>query len=136
MQAVPRCMGLPQTPDRLEEIFQASAQFGNCPHQPVQEVSGITETRSPASRRIHVGVALLLSGAPFCLYSLSPILLYALLVGTDSTIQNHSLRIGIYSIAASFIQLIGYGTGFWRAWWNRCILGKDEFEAFKKNFYK
>ena len=62
--------------------------------------------------------------------------LYALLVCTDSAIQNKSLRIGLYSIAASFIQLIGYGTGFWRAWWNRCILGKDEFEAFKKNFYK
>ena len=48
----------------------------------------------------------------------------------------HGLSIGLYSVAASFIQLIGYGTGFLRAWWNRCILGKDEFEAFKKNFYK
>lgn len=83
-----------------------------------------------------LGVAILLLGAPFCLYSLMPIALYALLVCIDSTIQNRSLLIGIYSIAASFIQLIGYGTGFWRAWWNRCIRGKDEFEAFKKNFYK
>lgn len=83
-----------------------------------------------------VGVAMLLAGAPFCPYSLLPIALYALLVCTDSAIQNKSLRIGIFSIAASFIQLIGYGTGFWRAWWNRCILGRDEFEAFKKNFYK
>ena len=54
----------------------------------------------------------------------------------DSTIRNRSLSIGLYSVAASFIQLIGYGTGFLRAWWNRCILGKDEFEAFKKNLYK
>ena len=46
------------------------------------------------------------------------------------------IHFGLYSVAASFIQLIGYGTGFLRAWWNRCILGKDEFEAFKKNFYK
>ena len=83
-----------------------------------------------------LGVAILLLGSPFCPYSLTPIALYALLVCADSSIQNRSLRIGIYSIAASFIQLIGYGTGFWRAWWNRCILGKDEFEAFKKNFYK
>ena len=83
-----------------------------------------------------LGVAILLLGSPFCPYSLTPIALYALLVCVDSSIQNRSLRIGIYSIAASFIQLIGYGTGFWRAWWNRCILGKDEFEAFKKNFYK
>lgn len=83
-----------------------------------------------------LGVAVLLLGAPFCLYSLTPIALYALLVFIDSSIQNRSLCIGLYSIAASFIQLIGYGTGFWRAWWNRCVLGKDEFEAFKKNFYK
>ena len=76
------------------------------------------------------------AGAPFCLYSLLPIALYALLVCTDSTLRNKSLRIGVYSIAGAFIQLIGYGTGFWRAWWNRCICGKDEFEAFKKNFYK
>ena len=83
-----------------------------------------------------LGVAVLLAGAPFCPYSLLPIALYALLVCTDSALRNKSLRIGVYSIAAAFIQLIGYGTGFWRAWWNRCICGKDEFEAFKKNFYK
>ena len=83
-----------------------------------------------------LGVALLLLCTPFCLFSLVPILLYALLVCLDSALQNKSLRIGIYSIAASFIQLIGYGTGFWRAWWERCILGRSEFEAFRKNFYK
>lgn len=83
-----------------------------------------------------LGVAVLLIAAPFCIYSLTPILFYALLVCADSTLQNRSLRIGIYSVAASFIQLIGYGTGFWRAWWQRCILGHNEFEAFKKNFYK
>lgn len=83
-----------------------------------------------------LGVALLLVGALFCPYSLLPILLYALLVCIDSACRNHSLRIGVYSIAASFIQLIGYGTGFWRAWWQRCVLGRGEFEAFQKNFYK
>lgn len=83
-----------------------------------------------------LGVVLLLLGTPFCLFSFTPILFYALLVCIDSTIRNHSPCIGIYSIAASFIQLLGYGTGFWRAWWQRCVLGCDEFEAFKKNFYK
>lgn len=83
-----------------------------------------------------LGVAILILGAPFCPYSLLPIALYAFLVFADSSIENRSLRIGIYSIAASFIQLIGYGTGFWRAWWNRCVRGKEEFEAFRKNFYK
>ena len=35
------------------------------------------------------------------------------------------------SIVASFIQLTGYGTGFLRAWWKRCVLKKDEFAAFE-----
>ncbi|MEG1564569.1 MAG: glycosyltransferase [Bacteroides sp.] len=83
-----------------------------------------------------LGVALLLLATPLCPYSLLPVACYALLVCADSSWQNRSLRIGVYSIAASFIQLIGYGTGFWRAWWERCVLGKNEFEAFKKNFYK
>ncbi|WP_281643863.1 glycosyltransferase [Bacteroides zoogleoformans] len=83
-----------------------------------------------------LGLAILLSGVPFCLYSLTPVVAYALLVCMDSTLRNCSLRIGVYSVAASFIQLVGYGTGFWRAWWNRCVLGRGAFEAFKKNFYK
>ena len=75
-------------------------------------------------------------GTPFCLFSFTPIILYGLLVCLDSTIQNKSLHIGVCSISAAFIQLIGYGTGFWRAWWQRCVRGKDEFEAFRSNFYK
>ena len=38
-------------------------------------------------------------------------------------------------IAASFIQLYGYGCGFLVAWWKRCVLKKDEFQAFEKTFY-
>ena len=83
-----------------------------------------------------LGTAVLLIGALFCPYALLPLILYALLVCTDSSLQNHSLSIGLRSIAAAFIQLTGYGTGFWRAWWNRCVRGKGEMEAFKKNFYK
>lgn len=83
-----------------------------------------------------LGVLIFVLSAFFCKYSLLPIVLYALLVCCDSSIRNRSLRIGLYSIAASFIQLIGYGAGFWRAWWHRCMLRKDDFEAFKKNFYK
>ena len=83
-----------------------------------------------------LGVVLFLLGTPFCLFSFLPLVLYALLVCLDSAIQNKNLWIGVLSIVASYIQLIGYGTGFWRAWWKRCVLGKDEFEAFRKNFYK
>ena len=83
-----------------------------------------------------LGVAFLIVCSFICVYSLLPIALFALLIFIDASIRNRSMLIGLYAIAASFVQLIGYGTGFWRAWWERCVLGRDEFQAFKKNFYK
>lgn len=65
-----------------------------------------------------------------------PILLYSLLIFIDSAIKNKSVGIGLRSIAAAFVQLMGYGCGFLYAWWQRCVLKKDEFHAFDKTFYK
>ena len=64
------------------------------------------------------------------------LVLFALIICIDSTLLNKSLKIGLLSVVASFIQLTGYGTGFLIAWWKRCVCGKDEFSAFEKNFYK
>lgn len=64
------------------------------------------------------------------------ILLYCLALCLDSTKQNKSLKIGLLSIRAAFTQLMGYGCGFLSAWWKRCVLGKDEFSAYNKTFYK
>lgn len=83
-----------------------------------------------------VGVFLLLAGSAFTIFGLAPLLLFCLLIFIDSSLQNKSMRIGVISIAAAFIQLTGYGTGFLRAWWQRVVLGRDEFSAFNKNFYK
>ena len=83
-----------------------------------------------------LGCAVLLVGALFRWWALLPILLFALLVLADASLKNRSLRIGILSVAASFVQLTGYGSGFLRAFWARCVRGKGEMEAFKKNFYK
>lgn len=68
--------------------------------------------------------------------ALLPLALYALLVFCDSSLKNRSVHVGLLSIAASFTQLLGYGSGFLRAWWKRCVLGQGEFEAYKRNFYK
>lgn len=83
-----------------------------------------------------LGVVFLLLCSLVCVWSLSLLLLFALVIGIDAAVQNRSLKIGLLSIAASFIQLTGYGSGFLRAWWKRCVCGKDEFSAFQKNFYK
>lgn len=66
---------------------------------------------------------------------LLPIALFMLLIFTDAGIRNRSLTIGFLSVEAAFVQLMGYGFGFLKAWWLRCVQGKDEFTAFEKNFY-
>ena len=83
-----------------------------------------------------VGVGVCLIGAPFCLLSFTPLILYAMLVFADATIKNRNLKIGFLSIISSYVQLLGYGLGFLSAVWNRLILKKGEFIAFEKNFYK
>jgi len=70
------------------------------------------------------------------LIPLVPIALYSLLLLLDSLRCNRSLRIALISVAAAFVQLFGYGCGFIYAWTRRCLLGKDEFSAFAKTFYK
>ena len=67
---------------------------------------------------------------------LLPFVLFALIIFVDAALQERSLGVGLRAVAAAYIQLWGYGSGFWRAWWRRCVLGKGEFEAFSKNFYK
>ena len=83
-----------------------------------------------------VGVVFLLLCSLLCVWSLLPLALFVLIVFIDASLSNKSVVIGILSVVASFIQLTGYGTGFLRAWWKRCVLGKDAFSAVEKNFYK
>ena len=64
-----------------------------------------------------------------------PILLYCLLIFAGSAAANRSLKVGLLSVPAAFIQLYGYGCGFLTAWWRRCVMGRDEFHAFDKTFY-
>jgi hypothetical protein len=66
------------------------------------------------------------------LASLLPLLLYSLLILVDSSIRNRSLWVGLLSVPASFIQLLGYGTGFLSAVWKRLILRKKD-EGFDNN---
>lgn len=75
-------------------------------------------------------------GCPHWWVCLTPFVLFALIICADATRTARSLGVGLRAVAAAYVQLLGYGTGFIRAFWRRCVLGKGEFEAFKKNFYK
>ncbi|MDR2499198.1 MAG: glycosyltransferase [Tannerellaceae bacterium] len=83
-----------------------------------------------------MGIVLCLATSAFSLWSLLPPLAYALLVMLDAGLKNRSLKIGLLSVLASYIQLTGYGCGFISAVWNRLIRRKGEFSAFDKTFYK
>lgn len=94
-------------------------------------------------RTVHLLPALFTLGTMFLvacsfisLYSLIPLLLYVLLLFIDAAVSNRSLKVGILAIPAAFTQLFGYGFGFLKAVWQRVILGRNEFNAFEKNFYK
>ena len=85
----------------------------------------------------NMGLIVAYLGAALMALACLPLLLYKLIIFIDASIKNHSLKVGFLSIPASFIQLLGYGSGFLRAWWLRCICGRnEELQAFKKTFYK
>lgn len=67
---------------------------------------------------------------------LVPLGILGLVILIDATIKKGSVKTGIYSIITSFTQLYGYGLGLIMGWWNICILKKEQYAAFVKNFYK
>ena len=75
-----------------------------------------------------------------------PLLCYSFIIFIDSSIKNKSLYVGLLSIPAAFVQLMGYGLGFIESWWKRCVRAQNEIlpceqteserQAFENNFYK
>ncbi len=90
----------------------------------------------PTAFTVGLLALLLLFAATQWWWALAPIGLFALLICADSTLRNHSLRIGLLSVAASTVQLTGYGSGLLVAWWKRCVLKQGSFSAFERTFYK
>ncbi len=83
-----------------------------------------------------VGVAVLLLASLICPWALLPLLALSLLFFFDAWRSEGSAWVGVLAVAASFVQLLGYGTGFIRSWWVRMVLRRGEFGAFEHSFYK
>lgn len=67
----------------------------------------------------------------------SPVALYALLLFIHATIKEKSPRVGLLSVAASFVQLYGYGLGLLANFLRRCILRQGEVSAIDNDsFYR
>ncbi len=81
-------------------------------------------------------VILLLAGVFISPWFFAPLALHIVMLFLLASIEYRSLSIGLLAILTSYTQLFGYGSGFLKAFWRRLILGKDEFSAFNRNFYK
>ena len=61
---------------------------------------------------------------------------YLIILFADSTAKNKSLKIGFLSVFTGLIQLVGYGSGFLKAFWQKVICGKQLESRNKiKNMY-
>ena len=76
-----------------------------------------------------VGTVLLIIGSFFCRWLLIPLLLYLAALFICGSIAMRSIRRGALGVAASMVQLFGYGTGFIRAYVWKILLGHGRDEA-------
>lgn len=90
----------------------------------------------PAAFTLFLPVSIIVSVILKSVLPFLPYVLYFTAIFFDSLFRNKSLQVAAMSKWATLVQLTGYGLGFTKAFWRRLILGKGEFEAFKKNFYK
>ena len=60
----------------------------------------------------------------FSVYFIIPIIIFSLLLFVDSSIKNKNIYIGILATLASYIQFIGYGSGFIIAFCKLFFFGK------------
>jgi glycosyltransferase involved in cell wall biosynthesis len=85
--------------------------------------------RHPGSlKAVHLLPACFTVGMAGC-FAVAPVIpaLYSALIFIDSLVKNGSAKVALYSIAAAWVQLTGYGAGFLVAAWKRLILNKGEF---------
>lgn len=71
-----------------------------------------------------IGVALVLLGIFVSPWWLLPIGVYLVAVFLTACASTGSLKIALLAVPASVIQIVGYGTGFLRAWFVKILLGR------------
>ncbi len=69
-------------------------------------------------------------------WCMMPLALLCAVIFIDALAGKRDIKTAFVAIAASFTQLWGYGSGLLAGWWNICVLGKRNYAAFVKNFYR
>ena len=81
-------------------------------------------------------IFLIIISALWSWWCMIPLALLCGIIFTDAIARKGEMKTAFAAIAASFTQLWGYGSGLLIGWWNICILGKSNYAAFVKNFYR
>ena len=82
-----------------------------------------------------LGVAFIMLSLGFSLL-LNCYVFYFLIIGIDAALKNKSFYIGLAAILATFIQFVGYGTGFLKSIWKLNFLKMKPQDAFPTLFFK
>lgn len=80
-----------------------------------------------------IGSLLLIIGSFFCKWLLIPLAIYLVALWIGGIAATRSLKVGSMAVAASMVQLYGYGTGFIRAYVWKILLrhGRDEAQEIR-----
>ncbi|MFV0553470.1 MAG: glycosyltransferase [Mangrovibacterium sp.] len=72
-----------------------------------------------------------------CLYWQSAMLLspFVILIFLDALLRTKSVVVSLLSIASSFVQLLGYGSGLIIGWWKIQVCKQQGYTPFIKKFY-
>ena len=81
-------------------------------------------------------ISLLLLAFLVSWYFAIPILSHMLLLFLSALGMTRNFDIALLAVVTSYTQLFAYGSGFLNAFWRRMVLGRDEFSAFTRDFYK
>jgi len=91
----------------------------------------------PAAFTTYVLIALFYAlFVPHGVWALLPLVAWATLIFLDATLRMRSLTVGAISVAASLVQMLGYGIGFCRGLVRRVIMNRPEGFAYEQTFYK
>lgn len=71
-----------------------------------------------------VGAAALVVGSFFCHWLIIPLLVYIIALWVAALMAERNLKIAFLGVAAALVQLLGYGTGFIKAYTTRIIMGR------------
>lgn len=127
--AISGCVRVPQTSRQPPQVLASGTRLWHVAHNSRTPLSGFNETRALVAAVFTVGAIGLCIGAFFCKWLIIPLALYIIALFIGALVAERSFKIAGLGVAASLVQLLGYGTGFIKAYTNKIILHKGRDEA-------